>query len=66
MNKLFFAFTKVLSRSRRFNPRKIRSDARIRTVEKRLDIGNILRNTTRRNTRSDEKLGNFRKDWGKK
>ena len=45
--------------------RRIRSDARIGTVEKKLGAGNVLRNKGGRNTRSDKKLGNFRKDWGK-
>ena len=45
--------------------RKIRSDALIKTVEKKLGIGNSLTNPNGRNARSDKKLGNLRKDWGK-
>ena len=45
--------------------RKIRSDARVVTVEKKLGIGNSLTNPGGRNARSDKKLGTLRRDWGK-
>ena len=45
--------------------RRIRSDARVRTVEKKLGIGNSLTNPNGRNARSDKKLGNLRKGWEK-
>lgn len=43
--------------------RRIRSDIRIGNLEKKLGIGNSLTNRNGRNTRSDKKLGNHRKDW---
>jgi len=45
--------------------RRIRSDALIKTVEKKLGIGNSLTNPNGRNARSDKKLGNLRKSWEK-
>lgn len=45
--------------------RRIRSDARVRTVEKKLGIGNSLTNPNGRNARSDKKLGSLRKSWEK-
>lgn len=46
--------------------RRIRSDARVKTVERKLGIGNSLTNPSGRNARSDKKLGSLRKDWGSK
>jgi len=46
--------------------RKIRSDARVKNVEKKLGIGNSLTNPGGRNARSDKKLGTLRKEWKKK
>ena len=45
--------------------RKIRSDARVGTVEKKLGIGNSITNPSGRNARSDKKLGSLRKNWEK-
>ena len=44
-------------------PRKIRSDARIGTIERRLGISGLFRNSNGRDTRSDKLLGNFRKSF---
>lgn len=46
--------------------RRMRSDARVGTVEKKLGIGNSLTNPSGRNARSDKKLGSLRKEWKKK
>lgn len=43
-------------------PRKIRSDARVRTIEKRLGAKDIIRNPDGSNARSDKKLGTLRKE----
>ena len=43
--------------------RKIRSDARIGTIERRLGISGLFRNPNGRDTRSDKLLGNFRKSF---
>lgn len=45
--------------------RRIRSDARIGTIEKKLGIGNSITNPSGRNARSDKNLGSLRKSWGK-
>ena len=45
--------------------RRIRSDARIGTVEKKLGIGNSIANPNGRNARSDKKIGTLRKNWEK-
>ncbi len=44
-------------------PRKIRSDAKIGTIERRLWISGLFRNPNGRDTRSDKLLGNFRKSF---
>ena len=44
-------------------PRKIRSDARIGTIERRLGISGLFRNPKGRDSRSDKLLGNFRKSF---
>ena len=44
-------------------PRKIRSDAWIGTIERRLGISGLFRNPNGRDTRSDKLLGNFRKSF---
>ena len=60
-------FFKGSSRKLRKKPRKIRSDARIKTVAQRLGLeGDALRNPSGRKSRSDKKLGTLRKDWKKK
>lgn len=46
--------------------RKTRSDARVKSVEKKLGIGNSLTNPDGRNARSDKKIGTLRKEWKKK
>ena len=45
--------------------RRIRSDARVGTIEKKLGIGNSITNPNGRNARSDKKLGSLRKSWEK-
>ena len=45
--------------------RRIRSDTRVGTIEKKLDIGNSITNPSGRNARFDKKLGSLRKDWEK-
>ena len=44
-------------------PRKIRSDAKIGTIERRLGVSGLFRNPNGRDTRSDKLLGNFRKSF---
>lgn len=46
--------------------RKIRSDALVGNVEKKLGIPNSITNPDGRNARSDKKWGNLRKDYEKK
>lgn len=43
--------------------RKIRSDAKIGTIERRLGISGLFRNPNGRDTRSDKRLGNYRKSY---
>ena len=43
--------------------RRIRSDARIGTIERRLGISGLFRNPNGRDTRSDKRLGNLRKSF---
>ena len=47
-------------------PRRIRSDAKIGTIEKRLGMSGLFRNPNGRDTRSDKRLGNFRKSFKRK
>lgn len=48
-------------------PRKIRSDARVGTVEKKLGLpAGTIRNKDGRDTRSDKKVGTIRKENIKK
>lgn len=46
--------------------RRIRSDAQIGTIERRLGISGLFRNPNGRDTRSDKRLGNYRKSYRKK
>lgn len=43
--------------------RRIRSDAKIGTIERRLGISGLFRNPNGRDTRSDKRLGNYRKSY---
>lgn len=43
--------------------RRIRSDCRIGTLEKKLGLQGVFRNKNGRNTRSDKKLGTLRKEF---
>ena len=45
--------------------RKIRSDCRIGTLEKKLGLPNVFRNANGRNTRSDKLVGTLRKELKK-
>lgn len=48
-------------------PRKIRSDAQVGTVEKKLGLPEgTIRNKTGRNTRADKLVGTLRKEAAKK
>jgi hypothetical protein len=44
--------------------RRIRSDATVKTVEKRLGIKDAIRNPDGSNARSDKKIGTLRKEAG--
>ena len=46
--------------------RRIRSNAKIGTIERRLGISGLFRNPNGRDTRSDKRLGNYRKSYRKK
>jgi hypothetical protein len=46
--------------------RKIRSDARVKSIEKRLGAKDIIRNPDGSNARSDKKLETLRKEAAKK
>lgn len=45
--------------------RKIRSDCKIGTLEKKLGLENVFRNLNGRNTRSDKLVGTVRKELKK-
>ena len=45
--------------------RKIRSDATVKAVEKRLGIKDAIRNPDGSNARSDKKIGTLRKETGR-
>lgn len=43
--------------------RRIRSDVKIGTIERRLGISGLFRNPNGRDTRSDKRLGNYKKSY---